>query len=577
VLPGYAVLALIGSGSMGAVYRAEQLSLGRLVALKVLSPELADHAPEFSERFNSEASSLAKLSHPSIVHLFDCGRTKDGQLFIATELVAGRDVAERLGGKQPLPEKEALSIAIAVCEALDHAHQRGVIHRDIKPANVMLDATGRVKITDFGLARIMQAAMPRARQTTSLLGTPRFTAPEVLAPGAEVDGRADIFSVGVLLYQMLTGEVPRGRVAPPSELMPRLDRRLDAIVAKAMAESPDERYPDARRLLEALENLRPIATMPAATRILEQQPPVRPQEPVFEREAPPPPQWTYDYEDEPAPPPPRSSAMPWMATLIVLAIAGFWAWQQWKHPIDRVEPTPPPAHPVETAVATTPSPSTPSVASAPTSSSPSPPEAVPSQPAAPAPAPAPAPASPAPMLPKAKPPDTTIAAEEAAEIQRRIALIKGDFDASVKEWQAAQDLKFSQLDAQYLRAVKTAIIDMRNQRRLGDLAGLQDEERALVAKAPLPALDVLAAPERARLRGIYDGQVHQIALDGLQPKIEIYNRLLGSLFAYQSILKQRNQTASAEIVSGVMDQAVVDRDGLRAILTAPPLVDFSPK
>ena len=145
----------------------------------------------------------------------------------------------------------------------------------------------------------------------------------------------------------------------------------------------------------------------------------------------------------------------------------------------------------------------------------------------------------------------------------------------MKEWQAAQDVKFAQLDTQYLRAVRNAIISMRNERRLGDLAGLQDEERSLVAKAPLPSLDALAAPERARLRSIYDGQVYQIALGGLEPKIEIYNRFLGSLFAYQSILKQRNQTASAEMVAGVIDQAVAERDGLRASLNAPPLVDFT--
>jgi hypothetical protein len=167
------------------------------------------------------------------------------------------------------------------------------------------------------------------------------------------------------------------------------------------------------------------------------------------------------------------------------------------------------------------------------------------------------------------------ATEEIAETQRRIAQIKGDFDAGVKEWQAAQDVKFTQLDAQYLRAVRTAIIDMRNQRRLGDLAGLQDEERALVAKAPLPPVDALSAPERARLRGIYDGQVHQIALGGLEPKIEIYNRFLGSLLAYQSILKQRNKTTSAEAVAGLMTQAIAERDGLRATLNAPPLVDFT--
>ena len=145
----------------------------------------------------------------------------------------------------------------------------------------------------------------------------------------------------------------------------------------------------------------------------------------------------------------------------------------------------------------------------------------------------------------------------------------------MKEWQAAQDAKFAQLDAQYLRAVRNAIVSMRNERRLGDLAGLQDEERALVAKAPLPVVDVLAAPERARLRSIYDGQVYQIALAGLDPKIEIYNRLLGSLFAYQSILKQTNKTASADIIAAVMEKAVAERDGLRASLAAPPVVDFT--
>jgi eukaryotic-like serine/threonine-protein kinase len=172
VLPGYEVLGLIGSGGLGAVYRAKQKSLGRFVAVKLLSPHLAERAPEFTERFNDEAGALAKLSHPGIVHLFDCGRTSDEQLFIAMELVEGRDVAERLAGKNPLPMNEALSITLDVCGALEHAHQRGVIHRDLKPANVMLTAAGRVKITDFGLARIIQTAVPKERQTTSLLGTP---------------------------------------------------------------------------------------------------------------------------------------------------------------------------------------------------------------------------------------------------------------------------------------------------------------------------------------------------------------------------------------------------------------------
>ncbi len=575
VLPGYNVLSLIGSGGMGAVYRAKQKSLERFVALKVLSPELAQRAPEFTERFNNEAGALAKLSHPSIVHLFDCGRTKDGQLFIAMELVDGHDVDERLAGKQPLPAKEAIEIAITVCEALEHAHQRGVIHRDIKPANIMLDAAGRVKITDFGLARIIQAAVPKERQTTAILGTPRFTAPEALAPGAEVDARADIFSVGVMLYQMLTGEVPRGLAPPPSELIPELDARFDAIVARAMAEQPGDRYPDVASLRKALEGDRvpDPSDLPAATMFHMEKSIVRPpgvQAPA--RPAAPPPAELPDYEELLNQPPKRSGSLAsWIAILAVLSVAGYWGWQQWKHPSEDLltrRAAPPPESPTPTPqapVVATPKPVTPPPAT------PAPKSVPPAAPTAPAPASAAAARSSAtiPTPFPAVPPKPGMSPDQLAEVQRRVAQIQGDFDAAVKEWQAGQQAKFEVLDGQYLRAVRNGIFAMRNERKLADLAGLQDEERLLASQAPLPFLDASAPPERARLRGIYDEQVQAIARAGALTKVEIYNRLLGSLFAYQSILKQTNREQAAEMVARMIDEAVKERDALRAAAGSP--------
>lgn len=565
VLPGYEVHALIGSGGMGAVYRAKQKSLERLVAVKVLSPELAERAPEFTERFNTEASALAKLSHPSIVHLFDCGRTHDDHLYIAMELVEGKDVAERLGGKHPLSPTEVLAIALTVCEALAHAHQRGVIHRDIKPANVMIDGAGRVKITDFGLARIIHSSVPKERKTTFLLGTPRFTAPEAMIPGAEVDARADIFSVGVMLYQMLTGEVPRGAAAPPSNYIPGLDKGWDSLVAKAMAEDARDRYPSAQKLWEALDELRRVPSpegLPAATIIdIKKKKAAEPsQEPApgaalkVERTVPPPKAPMASSGERPAAP---VSLMPWWVMVLILGVAGFWGWQQWHHPDEGMLGGPTSVNEIRTAPkeevpgsgVAPPSPSsTGALLPVPSTALPLPPVENPSLPMS---------------VQHAGP-----SPQELTEAQRRIGQIRGDFDTGLKEWQAAQDAKLNQLLSQYLRAVRNGIVTTRNARLLNDLAGLEEEEKMLLAKRDLPALDASLQPERARLRSIYDGQVREINKAGVEAKIEIYNRLIGSLFAYQSILKQTNKTAAADQVAQIMDQSVKERDALRQMIGA---------
>lgn len=239
--PGYEIEALIARGGMGAVYRARQLSLNRPVAIKLLPFDLGMRE-DFAERFRREAEALARLQHPHIVAVHDFGQADDGHYFMVMELVEGTDLATRLRNEGALPPAEALRIVRQVCEALQFAHQRGVVHRDIKPANVLLDEAGQVKVADFGIAQFAQAeAAGDLTMTGTLLGTPDYTAPEQLIVSGAVDHRADIFSLGVMLYQLLTGQLPRGVYRPVSEIVPSM-RGLDAVLARAMQSDPARRY-----------------------------------------------------------------------------------------------------------------------------------------------------------------------------------------------------------------------------------------------------------------------------------------------------------------------------------------------
>jgi serine/threonine protein kinase len=239
--PGYEIEALIARGGMGAVYRARQLSLNRPVAIKLLPFDLGMRE-DFAERFRREAEALARLQHPHIVAVHDFGQADDGHYFMVMELVGGTDLATRLRNEGALPLDEALRIVRQVCEALQFAHQRGVVHRDIKPGNVLLDAAGQVKVADFGIAQFAQdEAAGDLTMTGALLGTPDYTAPEQLIVSGTVDHRADIFSLGVMLYQLLTGQLPRGVYRPVSEIVPSM-RGLDVVLARAMQSDPARRY-----------------------------------------------------------------------------------------------------------------------------------------------------------------------------------------------------------------------------------------------------------------------------------------------------------------------------------------------
>ncbi len=265
LLPPYEILSVLGRGGMGVVFQARHRSLDRLVAIKLLPAALATDAATAAQRFQNEARLLAKLSHPAIVGVYDFGETANGQLYFVMEYVDGSDLARVIQERGALPVPEAVAVATQVCEALEYAHARGVIHRDIKPGNVLIDAEGHAKVADFGLARIEDRAL-RAflTMTGAPLGSADFVAPEVLL-GKEADARADLYAVGVMLYQMLTGESPRGLFAMPSEKRGgSIDPRFDHIVAKALQTDPAARYQTAAELRAEVQSILREAPAPAA-------------------------------------------------------------------------------------------------------------------------------------------------------------------------------------------------------------------------------------------------------------------------------------------------------------------------
>ncbi|HEV2149030.1 MAG TPA: protein kinase [Longimicrobiaceae bacterium] len=270
--PHYEIVEKVGGGGMGVVYRARDRRLGRSVALKFLPPHL--NADEHArERFLVEAQAAAALDHPNICTLYEAGETDDGHLFLAMPFYEGETLKRRLTGGA-LTVAEALDVAVQVANGLEKAHERGIVHRDIKPANLVVTGDGVVKIVDFGIAKLAHAGVTRPG---IMLGTLAYMSPEQ-AEGREVDGRTDLWSLGVVLYEMLTGERPfRGehdRVLlhaitaadprPPTALRPDVPARVEAAVLRALARSPTERYATAREMSAALDAIRAPALPGAA-------------------------------------------------------------------------------------------------------------------------------------------------------------------------------------------------------------------------------------------------------------------------------------------------------------------------
>src|SRR6266404_3252988 len=253
LFPQLEILAFIGKGGMGAVYKARQPALDRLVALKILPPQVAS-GPGFAERFSREARALARLSHPNIVGIYEFGQA-GGLPFFVMEFVDGLNLRELEQAAQLTP-RQALQIVPQICEALQFAHDEGIVHRDIKPENILLDKKGRVKIADFGIAKIMggEERDVAITETKNAIGTPHYMAPEQVEKPQTVDHRADIFSLGVVFYEMLTGELPLGKFAPPSRKV-EVDVRLDDVVLRALEKEPERRYQQASQVKTAVETI----------------------------------------------------------------------------------------------------------------------------------------------------------------------------------------------------------------------------------------------------------------------------------------------------------------------------------
>ena len=249
--PQLEILELLGQGGMGAVYKARQRQLNRLVALKILPPEVGSD-PAFAERFQREAQALAQLNHPQIVMVHDSGQA-NGLYYFVMEYVDGLNL-RRMLAEGKLSPAEALAIVPQICEALQYAHDEGIVHRDIKPENILLDKRGRVKIADFGLARLVGQSRPdfTLTGTQQVMGTPHYMAPEQMERPQAVDHRADIYSLGVVFYEMLTGELPLGRFQPPSKKV-ELDVRLDEVVLRSLEKEPERRYQQASSVKTEVE------------------------------------------------------------------------------------------------------------------------------------------------------------------------------------------------------------------------------------------------------------------------------------------------------------------------------------
>ncbi|WP_375743275.1 serine/threonine protein kinase [Corallococcus interemptor] len=267
LVSGYRLEKLVGAGGMGEVHKATQLSLGRTVAVKLLNPELAKD-PSFIARFQKEAAALATLSHPHVVAIVDKGKT-DNTYYLVMEFVDGPSLRELM--RSPSMETPVLlRRMLEICRAIEYAHGRGVIHRDLKPENILLDqqAGGIAKVSDFGLASFLDDASAASRfaltSTHVSMGTISYMAPEQRVDAKSADARADIFSLGVILYETFTGEVPLGTFDPPSRKRPGLDARVDAIVMRCLKPDPDERYPSVTALIADLEPLVPgsLLSMP---------------------------------------------------------------------------------------------------------------------------------------------------------------------------------------------------------------------------------------------------------------------------------------------------------------------------
>jgi eukaryotic-like serine/threonine-protein kinase len=275
-IPGYKVLGKLGAGAMATVYKARQLSLDRLVAIKVL-PKKFMTSPQFVERFYAEGRAAAALNHPNIVQAYDVGQAGEYHYFVM-EYVEGRTVYDDIVKNRKYPETEAIDVIIQVAEALNHAHSKGLIHRDVKPKNIMLSKEGTAKLADMGLARAISDKEAAEAEQGKAFGTPYYISPEQIRGELKIGPPADIYSLGATLYHMVTGNVPfdgknpssvmhkhlKEQPVPPDHVNPKLSAGISEVIEMMMAKSPKDRYANCADLLIDLRAVREKKSPPIA-------------------------------------------------------------------------------------------------------------------------------------------------------------------------------------------------------------------------------------------------------------------------------------------------------------------------
>lgn len=596
MLPQFVIESLIGRGGMGAVYKGIQTSLDRPVAIKLLPPAIEAQDTAYAERFKNEARLMGRLNHPAVVSVFDFGRTSDGQLYFVMEYVDGTDVQRMIAREGRLPPEHALAVTAHLCDALGYAHKQGIVHRDIKPSNVLIDYEGRVKVADFGLAKLTtSAATSGLTQTGMAMGTPDYVAPETLMYGSDVDGRADLYAVGVMLYQMLTGDIPRGMFKMPSQKFHSIDPRFDGIVRRALEQDRNERYQTSHELRCDLDVilLTPLAVagevssaaLPkqAAPQPRQTQPPGRTVVPSPREHASGPQQprrGPFFEPSSPAPRPKEASSLPYVFLAMAVLAAGGWYFikRQTPHTQPQTEEAPLTAGSAgrETKVGTqpeppspfTPAPSKPVEAQKPrvqpptkaiTSSAPVPPRA------------AGLPSSP-PIVPNSPP------EPETASTGERLLKLESQFQSAFeRDVNAAYSEQIASLGTGYLGALERALNEATRAGRLDEAVALRDEKQRFSTHKFMPSIDPASLHNSVvRLRNTYRSTEKTYGQQKDATSLPLYDLYLGVLAKYEQELRAQGRTTDAGRVQ-VKRADVNERRRQRAAKVPPGTPLLQPK
>lgn len=601
MLPQFHIDCLIGRGGMGAVYRGIQTSLERPVAIKLLPPAIEQQDSAFADRFRNEARLMGRLNHPAIVSVYDFGRTTEGQLYFVMEYVDGTDVQGMIAREGRLPPEHALAVTAHVCDALGYAHRQGIVHRDIKPSNVLIDMEGRVKVADFGLAKL---TTPHSSMNTGLtqtgmaMGTPDYLAPEALRRDMEVDGRADLYAVGVMLYQMLTGDIPRGVFKMPSQKFQSIDPRFDRIVRCALEQDREERYQTSQELRRDLDIIltTPLAVAgsessaalpkqavadaahpsPGRTVVPSSRSPASPQarqrpEPYFEPAIP--------------PPPSQGSTLPYAIAVVLMLGVGAWFMMNQKPHRDEAPPREGESSPPggATRPGDTPPPR-------PTGSPPTPPgQTAGGRPGVPPPPPKitrpaisppvkDAPGGSVPMVatqPTSPPVTPTVPATLPQGVQDRLASLESQFQ-SVFEREVNKGFSdlIATLGTGYLAALERTLTEATRGGRLDEAIALRDEKLRFVNHKFMPSIDPPGLHSViTRLRGTYRSAEKAYAQQKDATSLPLYDRYIEVLAGYERDLAAQGKTTEAALVR-TKRQDVMTRRAQRAAKVPPGTTPF---